>query len=113
MSQVRLNAYHIMWLFVFFDLPVVTKFQKKKATKFRMDLLKSGFEMMQYSVYTRFCGSSESAKAMTKRVESFLVYEGNISILTVTDKQYGMIKNYIGKKKEPKPKKMPRQLELF
>ena len=29
MSEVRLNAYHIMWLFVFFDLPVVTKKERK------------------------------------------------------------------------------------
>ena len=25
MTEDRLNAYHIMWLFVFFDLPVTTK----------------------------------------------------------------------------------------
>ena len=35
MAQVRLNAYHIMWLFVFFDLPVTTKKERREATRFR------------------------------------------------------------------------------
>jgi hypothetical protein len=25
MSDYRINAYHVMWIFVFFDLPVLTK----------------------------------------------------------------------------------------
>ena len=30
MSEVRLNAYRIMWLFVFFDLPVTTTKERKE-----------------------------------------------------------------------------------
>ena len=29
MTEYRLNAYHIMWMFVFFDLPVTTKKREK------------------------------------------------------------------------------------
>ena len=32
MTELRLNAYHIMWLFVFFDLPVTTKKEMKAAS---------------------------------------------------------------------------------
>ena len=32
MTEDRLNAYHIMWLFVFFDLPVTTKKEMKAAS---------------------------------------------------------------------------------
>ena len=46
MSECRLNAYRIMWLFVFFDLPVTTKRERKIASGFRKDLLKDGFVMM-------------------------------------------------------------------
>ncbi len=53
----RLNAYQVMWLFVFFDLPVGTKKEIKEATRFRKNLEKDGFNMMQYSVYTRHCTS--------------------------------------------------------
>ena len=38
MSEVRLNAYHIMWLFVFFDLPTNTKKERKDAAQFRKAL---------------------------------------------------------------------------
>lgn len=55
MSEVRLNAYRIMWLFVFFDLPTNTKTERRHATQFRKALEKDGFSMMQYSVYVRHC----------------------------------------------------------
>lgn len=31
MSENRINAYHVMWLFVFFDLPVTTKKRKERC----------------------------------------------------------------------------------
>ena len=43
MEQNRLNAYHIMWLFVFFDLPVTLKKERKAAARFRKDLMNDGF----------------------------------------------------------------------
>ena len=43
MSEVRLNAYRIMWLFVMFDLPTQTKVDKKNSARFRKDLEKDGF----------------------------------------------------------------------
>ena len=112
MEQTRLNAYHIMWLFVFFDLPVDTKKSRKAATRFRKDLLKDGFGMMQYSVYTRHCASKESSKVHLKRVRNMVPEKGQVSILQVTDKQYGEIVNYWGKKSAPLPEG-PKQLELF
>ena len=69
MSEVRLNAYKIMWLFVFFDLPTNTKKERHDAAVFRKRLLGDGFTMMQYSVYTRHCGSSESADVHTNRIK--------------------------------------------
>ena len=70
MSEYRLNAYRIMWLFVFFDLPVVTKRQRKAAALFRKNLMKDGFVMFQYSVYIRHCGSHESMKVHATRQEA-------------------------------------------
>ena len=112
MEQTRLNAYHIMWLFVFFDLPVETKKERRQATRFRKDLLNDGFTMMQYSVYNRHCASKESANMHIARVKGFIPEKGQVSILAVTDKQYGNITNYLGKKSKPMPEG-PQQLELF
>ena len=54
MSYERLNAYHIMWLIVMFDLPVKLKKDQKAAAQFRKNLEKDGFVMHQYSVYKRY-----------------------------------------------------------
>ena len=33
MSENRINADHVMWLFVFFELPVMTNKERKDATE--------------------------------------------------------------------------------
>lgn len=113
MSEIRLNAYHIMWLFVFFDLPVVTKKERKIASLFRKNLMKDGFVMLQYSVYIRHCASYESQQVHVKRLKSFLPETGMVSILSVTDKQYSDIINFWGKEKKKNTPSEPMQLEFF
>lgn len=101
-----------MWLFVFFDLPTDTKKDRKNASGFRKNLLKDGYSMMQYSVYVRHCASSESANVHEKRILKLLPPLGKVSVLRITDKQFGDIMNFWGKAevhKEPQPT----QLELF
>ena len=108
----RLNAYHIMWLFVFFDLPTNTKKEREAAARFRKKLMEDGFTMMQYSVYVRHCASKESGEVHIKRVKSLIPEKGQISILSITDKQYGKIINFWGAREDPLPAG-PKQLELF
>ncbi len=112
MTEYRLNAYHIMWLFVFFDLPVTTKTERKKAATFRKDLMKDGFVMMQFSVYVRHCASYESLMVHKKRVKVIMPTTGKISMLAITDKQYGDIETVFGKAAK-KEIKAPIQLEFF
>ncbi len=101
-----------MWLFVFFDLPVTSKPERKKAARFRKDLMQDGFTMLQFSVYIRHCASRESADVHVKRVKALIPDKGQVSILSVTDKQYGEIINYWGVKASPL-QEGPKQLELF
>ncbi len=112
MSFNRLNAYHIMWLFVMFDLPTQTKKEKHHSALFRKNLEKDGFVMYQFSVYARFCGSLESAKVHVKRVKALVPEKGLVSILQITDKQYSNIINIWGKIEE-KQRQSPIQLEFF
>ncbi len=112
MTYERLNAYHIMWVFVMFDLPVKQKKEQKQAALFKKNLEKDGFVMHQFSVYVRYCASLESAQVHIKRVRNFAPDAGRITILTITDKQYSNIVNIWGaieKKKKP----IPLQLEFF
>lgn len=112
MTEYRLNAYHIMWLFVFFDLPVTTKKERKIASDFRKNLLKDGFVMMQFSVYVRHCASYESLTVHKQRIKVIMPISGKISMLSVTDKQYGEIETVFGKAAK-KEIKAPVQLEFF
>lgn len=111
-SEIRLNSYRIMWLFVMFDLPTLTKVDKKYSARFRKDLEKDGFIMHQWSVYIRHCASFESANIHIKRIKSFAPSKGLVSILTVTDKQYSDIINIWGVI-EKKKQQTPMQLEIF
>lgn len=108
----RFNQYRNLWLMVFFDLPTETKVEIKAATRFRKALIKDGFQMFQFSVYIRFCASKEMADVHTERTKRNLPEKGKISILTVTDHQFGKMELFLGCLPD-KPKERPKQLQLF
>lgn len=112
MSENRFNAYRIMWILVLFDLPTETKVERKAASGFRKKLLKDGFTMFQFSIYMRHCPSRENAKVHVKRVKSRLPKYGKVCIIEITDKQFGMMEIFHGRKEIPKPNGV-QQLELF
>lgn len=99
----ELSAYRIMWVIVFFDLPVVTKAERKVATRFRKDLEKDGFDMFQFSVYIRHCSSMENAEVHMRRIRNRLPEHGKVYTMTITDKQFGRIEMYHGEKKTEPP----------
>jgi CRISPR-associated protein Cas2 len=101
-----------MWVFVFFDLPVMTKEQRKAATQFRNFLLKDGYMMIQYSVYARICNGQERVDKHMKRVQDNLPRTGSVRALQITDKQYGRMKILVGNKQNNE-KKGSDQLLLF
>lgn len=108
----RLNEYRILWVLVFFDLPTETAKERKTAAKFRKTIMGDGFSMFQFSIYVRHCASRENADVHVKRVKLLLPEKGHVGILTITDKQFGMMEIFYGKKlKEHDP--IPQQLELF
>lgn len=112
MSADRFSEYKVMWIMVFFDLPVETKQQMKAATEFRKKLIMDGFTMYQFSIYVRHCASRENAEVHIQRVKRMLPKYGKISILSITDKQFGEMEQYTNMKPEH-PKAYGQQLELF
>ena len=94
----RFSEYRIMWVLVLFDLPTETKMDRKAASEFRKKLLKDGFTMFQFSIYVRHCASQENADVHIKRVKSFLPEYGQVGIMCITDKQFGNIELFYGKK---------------
>lgn len=88
-----------MWLFVFFDLPVGTKEDRRRATRFRQFLVNDGYEMLQFSIYTRLCRGQDTMEKHIVRVQRNLPPRGSIRTLPVTDRQYGRMKILVGERK--------------
>lgn len=107
-----LSPYQAMWLLVLFDLPVDSKSARKQYARFRKELLRDGFTMLQYSVYARFCASEEAAQVHRKTVREGLPPEGQVRIVTLTDIQFGRMEVYLGESAK-EPEKKPLQLEFF
>jgi len=108
----RFNEYRILWLLVFFDLPTKTKKERQIYSRFRKEIVKDGFIMFQFSIYLRHCSSRENADVHLKRVKNILPSKGEIGILTITDKQFGMMEIFQGRDPKTLPD-TPQQLELF
>lgn len=107
-----LSGYRIMWLQVIFDLPVGTRSERRRATKFRNHLLDLGFEMEQFSVYLRFCPDKSFSESLIQKIESNLPPDGSVKMLAFTDRQYESIRAFQGAK-QLRTRKNPAQLSLF
>ena len=101
-----------MWVLIFFDLPTETSEERKIASKFRKEIMQDGFTMFQFSIYLRHCASRENAEVHIKRTKDKLPNKGHIGIMCVTDKQFGMMEIFYGKKEQEVQTPL-QQLELF
>ena len=101
-----------MWLFVFFDLPVKTKPERRTATQFRNFLLKDGYMMIQFSVYARICNGQDRIDKHLQRLHLSIPQKGSVRVMQVTDKQYERMKILVGTKKNNEKTKTE-QLVLF
>lgn len=108
----HLSGYRFMWVVAMFDLPVDSKAARRRYAQFRKALIKDGFAMMQFSVYIRHCASRENAEVHMRRVEDAVPDDGEVRVLTVTDKQFERMRVFWGKMRKP-PEPAPAQLELF
>ncbi len=101
-----------MWVIAMFDLPVDTKEARRAYTHFRKKLLKDGFVKMQFSVYVRHCSSEENAQVHIRRVEWAVPDDGEVRIMTITDKQFERMRIFWGKMRKA-PEQPPKQLTFF
>lgn len=85
-----------VWLFVYFDLPVGTKPERRDATRFRNFLKDDGYMMLQYSVYSRVCRGEDGVMKHIARVTKNLPGKGSIRALQVTDRQYSRMHLLLG-----------------
>jgi CRISPR-associated protein Cas2 len=102
-----------MRLLVFFDLPMVTKAEKRAYQQFRKFLLNDGYDMIQWSVYGRILNGVDAEKKHLARLAENLPPEGSVRCLTVTEKQYASMRLLVGMPLFQEKKVSASQLLLF
>ena len=90
-------SYRYMRIMIMFDLPVTTSSMRREYTQFRKYLLKSGFMMMQESIYTKLVQNESAARWAVQNVRKNKPEDGLVQALIVTEKQYSKIEYIIGK----------------
>ena len=91
-------SYRYMRIVVFFDLPVLTESNRKDYRTFRKYLIKSGFMMVQESVYCKLAQNSSVADAVVKNIKKNKPHEGLVQVLRVTEKQYNKMDFIVGER---------------
>ena len=85
-----------MRVMVFFDLPVITSANRKDYRDFHKYLIKTGFLMMQESVYCKLAVNAVSADLIKQRVNRIKPAKGVIQLMIITEKQYSQIDYLLG-----------------
>lgn len=91
-----ISPYKAMWLVVAFDLPTLTKEDRRRANNFRTDLIKLGFIRLQLSLYYYYSTTKEKAEYLSHNIKSLTPKKGHVVVMFLTDRQFGMTKNYFG-----------------
>lgn len=85
-----------MRVLVFFDLPTLTIEDKREYTRFRKFLVKSGFMMLQESVYCKLALNQTVLDAVIKNVKKNKPTAGLVQILSLTEKQFSKMELITG-----------------
>lgn len=85
-----------MRLILFFDLPVESSKQRKEYRQFVKKIKSLGFYMLQKSVYVKMGIDNQSILSSINKVKPCLPKEGNIFILSITEKQFASIEILLG-----------------
>ena len=92
-------SYRYMRVIVMFDLPVLSSSQIREYNKFRKFLIKSGFLMMQESIYCKLALNATVVDGIVSNVKKNKPPQGLVQILTLTEKQYSKMDLIVGEVK--------------
>ena len=91
-------SYRYMKLILFFDLPMETSQDRREYARFRKLLVRSGFIMMQKSVYSKLALTQTSADAALEQIRRQKPQKGTVQALLITEKQYSRIEYILGER---------------
>lgn len=81
---------------VMFDLPTITVADRRGYTQFRKYLIKSGFLMIQESIYCRIVPNQVMADLVIENIRKNKPSNGLVQVLRVTEKQYSKMEYIVG-----------------
>lgn len=87
-----------MRVIVMFDLPVLTSADQRQYRQFRKHLIKSGFIMLQESVYCKLAQNNTAADLITENIRKNKPKSGLVQVLRITEKQFSRMEYVVGKK---------------
>lgn len=82
---------------MFFDLPTITEADRREYRNFRKKLIKSGFMMLQESVYAKLALNSTQVQQIIADIKGNKPEKGAVQILCVTEKQFSKMEILSGK----------------
>jgi len=89
-------SYRFMRILIFFDLPTLTKKDRREYTKFRRSLLTNGFMMLQESVYCKLAVNMTVASAVMETIRKNKPPAGLVQMLCITEKQFAKMEIITG-----------------
>lgn len=81
-----------MRVLVFFDLPTETREDRREYARFRKFLIKSGYMMVQESVYSKLSLNSGQTEQIIEDVKKNQPKKGTVQMISITEKQYSKMK---------------------
>lgn len=104
--------YRYMRLLLFFDLPMLTEKDKREYAEFHRFLEKSGFIMMQKSVYSKLVLNNVASAAVKQRIKNNLPTSGLVELLEITENQFARMEYLVGKEQQLTIDTVDRLVEL-
>ncbi len=85
-----------MRVLVFFDLPSVSSEERREYRQFHRHLVRSGFMMLQESVYCKLALNATAVHAIMANLRKNKPPRGSIQTLVVTEKQFARSELILG-----------------
>lgn len=85
-----------MRVIVFFDLPTESLENRRDYTRFRKFLIKSGFMMVQESVYCKLALNQTVVSSIVESLRRNKPPKGLVQLLVITEKQYSKMEFITG-----------------
>lgn len=88
--------FRIMRLIIMFDLPTKTSVDKRSYRVFRKFLIKNGYSMVQYSIYSKIIINRSVLNHQKIKLKQNAPPKGYVETLVVTENQYVNMETIVG-----------------